>query len=586
MKKRYLASLLLLTTGMLVGCNSTGEESSNAENSAPSIIGVEPTQNYIVGESYDLMEGITGYDAEDGDLTSSVKVSISETTGYDLEGTTVTFSESGTYNIEYTLSDSEGLEAESQWITATVTQNFTPIKTYEFKDSELTNKFELGEGTKGALAQGSVYKVNAPADKAGAVSLKDQKLANGLNYTYTVNFAALSAGATVTAKLMSGETVLATSEAVSAPADVAAALPTLTLTYKAAADDATASLTLELSQGAEIQISSIVCNEMGESTEQVDKFDGKTLEGTTKEDQDGVTSSEAKLSEDKKSASIDILFNNSVDSWKTHFYINTGLTLEAGREYTISYDVTGTAAQQSLTSFLGNKNPDDKGSGEYRKDFTLDEGALTKTITHTIVPTSEIADMSFYIQCGNGTGISGGKQTLTFSNLKVMTSAATQTQTTTDFSATHFNMYTEGEHITASVYDDAVNYYVDANVGGGDGGQKVKLSNVELKAGVNYQVRVTYSLDKQITSNFIVRDPSVSNWDRSLITGAAAYNVVLNQGENQSYTSNVFTPIDDYSNVDIQFHIGQGDWGEQPVPYTLSIEKIELLSDNYDSFVD
>ncbi|MDC7243125.1 MAG: hypothetical protein PQJ44_04115, partial [Sphaerochaetaceae bacterium] len=113
---KVLASLVLLL--MLVACG--GEDTTTAATTetvdqAPVFAGVEDVTVYRGDEDFDLLEGITANDAEDGDLTESITVtSDSEFTVY---------SDEGDYTITVSVSDTTGnTVTESYVITLDLTE--------------------------------------------------------------------------------------------------------------------------------------------------------------------------------------------------------------------------------------------------------------------------------------------------------------------------------------------------------------------------------------------------------------------------------------------------------------------------------
>ena len=92
--QQYYDNKTMLSSNVIYG------EAAEPENQKPVLSGMV-NQTVNVGESFDPMAGVTAFDKEDGDLTSSIKV-----TG------TVDTSETGTYELTYTVEDSTGAKAE------------------------------------------------------------------------------------------------------------------------------------------------------------------------------------------------------------------------------------------------------------------------------------------------------------------------------------------------------------------------------------------------------------------------------------------------------------------------------------------
>ncbi len=79
------------------------------ENNAPVISGAVD-QTVEVGDTFDLLEGVTASDVEDGDLTANVTVN-DDNLDLDVEGT---------YTVTYQVTDSEGERVE---VSVTITVN-------------------------------------------------------------------------------------------------------------------------------------------------------------------------------------------------------------------------------------------------------------------------------------------------------------------------------------------------------------------------------------------------------------------------------------------------------------------------------
>ncbi|MDA3730137.1 DUF5011 domain-containing protein [Niameybacter massiliensis] len=93
-------------------------------NTKPVIHGVKD-MTLTVGDTFDAMEGVTATDAEDGDLTATIKVS-------GIVDTEV----AGTYKLVYTVSDSKGLEATA---TRTVVVKEKPDPNNTYNPEEIYN---------------------------------------------------------------------------------------------------------------------------------------------------------------------------------------------------------------------------------------------------------------------------------------------------------------------------------------------------------------------------------------------------------------------------------------------------------------
>lgn len=99
------------------------EEPEIEENTAPTISGATGV-TLNVGDSFDPLAGVSAYDAEDGNITSTISVS-----GF------VDTSVAGQYNITYSVVDSEGLST-SVSVVVTVVDNDTPTDSTTPEENE------------------------------------------------------------------------------------------------------------------------------------------------------------------------------------------------------------------------------------------------------------------------------------------------------------------------------------------------------------------------------------------------------------------------------------------------------------------
>ncbi|MDR2828106.1 MAG: DUF5011 domain-containing protein [Acholeplasmatales bacterium] len=93
MKKILIMLIVLVSSSLLIACN---------HNTAPELHGVKD-QVVSVGSVFNPLAGVTATDAQDGDLTASIKVD-----------SNVDTSAIGEYVVKYSVSDSKGLEAAAE----------------------------------------------------------------------------------------------------------------------------------------------------------------------------------------------------------------------------------------------------------------------------------------------------------------------------------------------------------------------------------------------------------------------------------------------------------------------------------------
>ena len=93
------------------------QPSEPEKNTAPVLSGVKDTVEVSVGDSVDVLSGITARDAEDGDLTGKVRVTGSVDTGT-----------AGTYVVTYTVTDSRGASTSAKTtFTVNKKETETPV---------------------------------------------------------------------------------------------------------------------------------------------------------------------------------------------------------------------------------------------------------------------------------------------------------------------------------------------------------------------------------------------------------------------------------------------------------------------------
>lgn len=581
MKKTSLAVICSLAlAGGLFSCGdpSSSLTSISADNTAPVIHGVADSASFIIGTTYNLMTGVSASDREDGDLTSAISISLAEPEGFVLtDSGDITFSKEGQFNIHYLVTDSLGASGDS-WTTADVSTPFTSVSRIDFSDATVLKDIATIGSATGILKEDQTYGIAIPADTTGAgVSLTGLNIDKGLKYRLSVAISASSAA-------FSGKLILRDSDAnelasldisetVEEPSD-------LVLEYDATADAAAkenCTLALEVVNPTEetlvFDIKSFGIASHEETDEKDDIFAEESFGDTNVYNQDNTTEATSAIGEDGRSVSIDIdNFNGSADTWRTQWFVNTGLELEQGRIYSISLTLTATATQSDIEFLWGDGSSKDFTDQFSQKGIALVGGEPTTISVDAFSPLTPIADFGFKLQVGNGAGIESQTNTITLANLQILTSKGIDTSSAIDFDPTKDGFSFEGE--TPYYGNDALNFHV-SDAGEADWSNKIQYDGLSFALGQNYKVAVTYNLDKDITGHFFVLDPTVANWDASLLT--SAYNITLPAGTNMTYTSDQFVASVSVDKARLAFNIGGlGNVG----PYTLSIKSIDILSND------
>ncbi|MBU0996935.1 MAG: carbohydrate binding domain-containing protein [Firmicutes bacterium] len=145
MKKLFLFALATLTLFTLAACKTVESTTTTLPNEAPTISGVVAEVEIFEGESWNVLDGVTASDPEDGVLTEDIVVtSIPALT---ITAGVVTPENTGDYYFTYAVTDSQGEEVE-EYTTLTVKPVVSEKEefiNYEFNSGEADlNGFEVG----------------------------------------------------------------------------------------------------------------------------------------------------------------------------------------------------------------------------------------------------------------------------------------------------------------------------------------------------------------------------------------------------------------------------------------------------------
>ena len=135
--KKFAAILsLVLCLAFFAACGEI------EENTKPVISGFADTYTVKAGEEFDALQGVSAFDKEDGDLTD--KIVVSSMPEVEFRGGKAVFSQEGSYDIIYSVTDSGKLKTE-EFAALTVTAADaveTLYHTFDFSKSSA----EIGRG--------------------------------------------------------------------------------------------------------------------------------------------------------------------------------------------------------------------------------------------------------------------------------------------------------------------------------------------------------------------------------------------------------------------------------------------------------
>lgn len=601
MKKASVVGLGVLTVFSLslFACQiNKGDQSSNpgissgdtSDNVDPVINGVQATANFLTKKQYDLLAGVTAFDEEDGNI-SDIKVEIvdDDTSGFSLtDGRYVTFTNPHDYEIKYSVTDSKGGAGEA-WMTATVTNGFVKDETQSKTYDDVSNMDDfalLGGEISSSFQKDNSLKIELTknfADGQNGIQVNNISLTFGHSYSFTLNVLSASEGFEGTLSLKNKTDVLATSNvAVVVESDGTIkssniALNVNNLSLQNDVDDGTLELVLKANKNdnpLSFSFDKLSIGEKDNNNSEVDLFKDAKLQDTSVVNQDNITSTENPvISQDGKSATLKIKsFGNSQDGWRTHWLINTGITLKAGQKYKVSYDLQGTYAQSGINSFVGTSD-----QGDPRLYNLSLEANTPKTISYDEF--SPAADMPLNLFLHVGKPTTEGTQDLTFSNLKVITSAGVDKTFEKNFEPSRYGYVAGG--MSMSYGNNGISFYVEKGEypdGEHDWDKTIINDSFVFEPGKNYKISIGYSLtgeqDSFSLSNCFVGviDTTQPDWGSSLVYQEGG--VSFESGEDQTFEfKNTFNPS--VGRLRLQLNIG----GNNSVaPFVFTINSITINS--------
>jgi len=302
-------------------------------NQGPELRGVNDV-TCLANTAVDLLEGVAALDLEDGDITADMSITVTPEVA--VENGYAVFPEAGEYEVCYEIRDSKGKMART---TAGVTVKDREV----FMDNALTKGFSLktGGGVKVQIEglNGNAYSFKLTGGEiAEDVRLtRTYNLITGVEYTFRYFF---------NCNLSGRIKIAADGEAFAQPTVTAGENQiefTYTLPYTETADGTAASDTvgIELWLGGlegdlEFSLSKAetrYLREEGDLRELAENFDfnGKVINRDNK-------AHAVYASPDGSSATLEVT-EPTGEIWQVGMFVDTGIRLEAGNEYVISFDI-------------------------------------------------------------------------------------------------------------------------------------------------------------------------------------------------------------------------------------------------------
>lgn len=483
-KTLIFTAMAVFTFTAFTGCNS------QPKNSAPKIEGAHDME-CVVNSTVDLLDGVIALDKEDGDITPSMNIevypNVEVTEGY------AVFNKAGDYKVVYTACDSEG-----QTYSKSATVSAVDRQTYiDFKQ---VSGFKVVTGGGASLTRNGMYDGIYHIDAVGGEIAEDVQLvrtyalSNNVTYTFEYDYELNVGGrAYVTAdsnriaevKLEQGEN-------------------TLKFSYTPTGIDGTASVEIALLFGGLGEEINFTLNSAkysyAQSEGQTNLLEGFTLNSASCLPRfDGTAGN---VISDGQTATLSITATGDA-AWRGGMFINTGLSLQSGVEYNVSFDVTASGTEPFEVSVQRGQWDEYKYSTQYYENVS---GVVSKSVAVTPDSNTQGA-LWLYVQSGNYIN------EITLSNLKVTTYSSgehTENIELKDFTSSQ----AEGFSGELKTYGGSFSYTVES-FSSTDWHQQVIGPEFYVSgSGLNYVITFTAKATK--ATEVVFAAPVYGGWDPTL----------------------------------------------------------------------
>lgn len=497
MKKRILSLAVILAVG-LASCSSTPKDEVS-----PVLNGVSNNLAVEAQSEINLLEGISAVDDVDGDITSSIAITVmpelSVTDGK------VTPIDSGDYEVKYSVSDKAGNVAEA-FSTLTVSPKAAPkyeYKKFEFKDAE-TNGYNafIHEAVKGSagLKNGN-YEINITESDNEAWHVKFEntlKTTKGTDYEVIYKFNSTVAGKVKTDGATEHDIVVGYNE--------------ISHKFTASGEEQYIELQLGMLQGpytitmSAVKVVSMVGEDVYTDVLTDYKFNTEGLVSTILYEE-----SEGNVEATETEAVFNITKGPKGNNlWETKVNVKAQYDLVKGSKYRIALDVEAQNAQTDI-EVLFNDGDNEKGIGAlYGQSF---EAGQKKTFEIIVTPESDKNNVNITLQCGK-LSEALGSQTLKLSNLTIQTVTGDKEvhEEETVFTPEGFGTYNDAASAEGYLYTEGGKLVYDMKkIGLTDWHNKLYIPKLELEAGKIYTIEFKAKADKEITCAFFLNP--VGKWD-------------------------------------------------------------------------
>ena len=521
MKRISSLIIIALLALVLLACNTT--VTTTTLNTAPVIAGVQGEVTIALGETFNVLTGVSATDAQDGDLTADIVVESIPVMV--LTSGIYTPEEQGEYYITYSVTDAGGLEA-TEFTTLTVTRPITEETLYKDYLFDVAGEVDLdgwqanfSDGASGVMearAGRLVFQVDAlgTADYHAKLYKVDVAAVVGTEYELIITMSS-----SVASKL---HFIINNASLGWSPAggiwnlEVSTTPTEYSIKYTVDADTTQIEYLLQMggdlnTAGFELYIDQVeLVTSVGTETPAdlvVDDFTTDANEADW-----GIAESEAATS------SLDVTggslvytianYDTEGKPWNINLYNNTGINLENGKKYQLTFDVS-VVNDQFFELCFENSAMD----WQIRAGFNNGTFTGTSTFTYTFFASMDITGLYIKLALGQGTG-SNVVTIDNFSFVELVGDKVTDSTIKTfmvDDSLLEWGTYNANGGVGAVYTEDGSLFYSVQSFGGVDWHNKFFIKQITLEAGAVYRISFTVKADKALKCFFALN--VYGQWD-------------------------------------------------------------------------
>ena len=455
----------------------------------------------LTNTTVDLLEGVAALDREDGDITPAMHIAVTGQAGeVPVENGYASFPAAGDYEVVYTVTDSAGNTAREEVVASAVAREV-------YFDGTAVGGFSASAAGGAKLTQSGSYGGKYLLSAAGAEAAEDVRIARTYtlseHYEYTFEYEYDSTAAGLACVTAGGEQI--------AELPVIKGKGSLSFVWKPAAG--TGELQTEIAlllgglegENGAFTFELVRAKLTREQKEDIDLTAGFSFSGKVKARFDEGTAGTAAAFPEGDGATLTVTGAVADKRWAGGMFIDTGFSMRAGTEYTVSFTVQGTGAGYTVS--LQNNQFNEKKFA----DVTF-SGADAHTEEHTFTATSEDAGpLWLYVQSGDA------QNTITLSSLKVIACAGAGGVTEEDMLLS--------DKVLRQQSDAGFEGAFEANGNGfkvtfprfseSDGAQQVRSPDFYLSgSGENYAI--TFAASASVPTEIIFVAPTAGGWDPTL----------------------------------------------------------------------